>query len=254
MAVTGWELFRECFAGYEGSYVVIGGFACEVLLRSASRDFRATKDIDMIILMEDDFSEFGHAFWSFIKDGGYRCGWKQSPDLHFYRFTEPKAGYPTQIELFSRKPNYHLNNVGDVIPIYVDDEVSSLSAIVMNDDFYRLLQEGKIIVDGISTLNPAYLIPFKMYAWINLTEKKEKGEHVNEKDLKKHKFDVFRLLQIIPDDAFVQLSGTCLDAVRGFFRLMENEQLRLEQIGLDFSMEEGLERLRELYGISSDKQ
>ena len=35
---------------------------------------------------------------------------------------------------------------------------------------------------------------------------------------------------------------------------MENEQLRLEQIGLDFSVEEGLERLRELYGGSWDNQ
>lgn len=254
MAVTGWELFREKFSGYEGSYVVIGGFACEVLLRSANRDFRATKDIDMIILMEDDVSEFGHAFWDFIKEGGYRCGWRQSPDLHFYRFTEPKAGYPAQIELFSRKPNYHLAEVSDIIPIHLDDEVSSLSAIVMNDDFYGLLQDGKVIVDGISTLNPAYLIPFKMYAWNNLTEKKGNGEHVNEKDLKKHKFDVFRLLQIIPDDASVQLRGTCLEAVKGFFHLMENERLRLDQIGLDFSMEEGLERLRELYGIPRDNQ
>lgn len=254
MAVTGWELFRKRFAGCERNYVVIGGFACEVLLRSANRGFRATKDIDMIILMEDDVSGFGRAFWSFIKEGGYKCGWRQSPDLHFYRFTEPKAGYPAQIELFSRKPNYHLANNSDIIPIYIDDEVSSLSAIVMNDDFYGLLQEGRVIVDGISTLNPAYLIPFKMYAWINLTEKKENGEHVNEKDLKKHKFDVFRLLQIIPDDASVQLHGMCLDAVKGFFRLMENEQLRLEQIGLDFSVEEGLERLRELYGGSWDNQ
>jgi hypothetical protein len=28
--------------------------------------------------------------------------------MHFYRFTEPKAGYPVMIELFSRKPGYHL--------------------------------------------------------------------------------------------------------------------------------------------------
>ena len=32
MAVTGWELFRKRFAGYERNYVVIGGFACEVVL------------------------------------------------------------------------------------------------------------------------------------------------------------------------------------------------------------------------------
>lgn len=39
------------------------------------------------------------------------------------------------------------------------------------------------MVDGIGVLGAEYLIPFKMYAWINLLERKRAGEHVNEKDL-----------------------------------------------------------------------
>ncbi len=249
MAVTGWELFAERFAGFEDCYVVIGGFACEVLLRNSEMDFRATKDIDMIILIDGDFPRFGHVFWDFIKEGGYKCGWKQSPDLHFYRFTEPKSGYPVQIELFSRMPDYHLNVDSEIVPIHIDDEVSSLSAIVMNDDFYGLLQEGKVVVNGISTIEAGYLIPFKMFAWINLLEKKERGEHVNERDLKKHKLDVFRLLQIVPDNASISLSGLCADAARKYCKLIEAEQVDLNQIGLDFSLQEGLVRLREIYSI-----
>ena len=53
-------------------------------------DFRATKDIDMIILLEDRYQEFAEVFWAFIKEGGYRCGWKRSDKAHFYRFTEPR--------------------------------------------------------------------------------------------------------------------------------------------------------------------
>lgn len=249
MAVTGWELFRERFAGYEDCYVVIGGFACEVLLHEAELDFRATKDIDMILLIDGDFPGFAHAFWGFIREGGYKCGWKQSPDLHFYRFTEPKPGYPAQIELFSRKPDYHLNNDSKVIPIHIDDDVSSLSAIVMNEDFYGLLQEGKVVVNGISTIEAAYLIPFKMYAWINLLERKEHGEHVNERDLKKHKLDVFRLLQIVPDTAIVHLSGMCAEAAKKYLNRIRSEEIKLDQIGLDFSIEEGIERLEEIYFI-----
>ena len=250
MAVTGWELFRKYFSGYEDSYVVIGGFACEVLLRNAEIDFRATKDIDMIVLIEDKLPEFGRIFWNFIKEGGYKCGWRQDTKLHFYRFTEPKSGYPAQIELFSRLPNYHLNADSTIIPIHIDDEVSSLSAIVMNDDFYELLHEGKTTVDGISTIRAAYLIPFKMHAWINLMEKKEKGEHVNEKDLKKHKLDVFRLLQIVPDDANVQLKGLCLEAAQGYINRIDGESIRLEQIGIGFSKDEAVSRLKEIYNIS----
>ena len=251
MAVTGWELFRDRFAGYEDSYVVIGGFACEVLLQASDLDFRATKDIDMILLIDGDFPKFGHAFWEFIKEGGYKCGWRQSPDLHFYRFTEPKFGYPTQIELFSRIPDYHLNIDNSIIPIHIDDEVSSLSAIVMNDDFYRLLQEGKAIVNGISTIEAAYLIPFKMFAWINLLDRKERGEHVNERDLKKHKLDVFRLLQIVPDNATVNLSGMCAEAAKKYLQLIQSEEIRLDQIGIEFTLEEGLGRLKEIYVINT---
>ena len=249
MAVTGWELFRERFSGFEDSYVVIGGFACEVLLKNAEMDFRATKDIDMIVLIEDNLPGFGRAFWNFIREGGYKCGWRQDPELHFYRFTVPKQGYPAQIELFSRLPDYHLNAESAIIPIHIDDEVSSLSAIVMNDDFYELLHEGRTTINGISTVEAAYLIPFKMYAWINLMEKKEKGEHVNEKDLKKHKLDVFRLLQIVPDDTIVDLKGACREAAQEYINRIDVETIRLEQIGIGFSKDEAVSRLKEIYNI-----
>ncbi|MCR5127272.1 MAG: hypothetical protein K6B69_04125 [Lachnospiraceae bacterium] len=249
MAVAGWERFRDKFAGYENSYTVIGGFACEILLRSEQRAFRATKDIDMIILMEDRFQEFGHIFWSFIKEGGYKCGWRQNPDLHYYRFTEPAPGYPAQIELFSRMPDYHLHTDSHIVPIHISDEISSLSAIVMDNDFYSLLQEGRIIVDGISTLNASYLIPFKMYAWIDLMEKREKGEHVNTKDLTKHKLDVFRLLPIIPNDTTVNLNGKCRESAEKYLVRIVEEPIRPEQIGLGYSFEEAIEQLHGIYQL-----
>lgn len=249
MAVEGWERFRDRFAGYEDSYTVIGGFACEILLSKAQRVFRATKDIDMILLIEDNLNEFGHVFWEFIKEGRYRCGWKNSEGIHFYRFTEPDPEYPIQIELFSRMPDYHLNTASEIVPIHIDDEVSSLSAIVMNDDFYNLLKVGRTIVDGISTLQPEYLIPFKMYAWTDLLEKKNNGVHVNTKDLTKHKLDVFRLLQIVTDNAIVNLNGLCREAADQYMKRIMEDPPRLEQIGLGFSFEDAMERLRELYGM-----
>lgn len=78
----------------------------------------------------------------------------------------------------------------------IDDDTSSLSAILLNDDYYKFMMSGRRVVDGIGVLGAEHLIPFKMYAWINLLERKRAGGHVNEKDLKKHKYDVFRLLQM----------------------------------------------------------
>ena len=47
MAVKGIEKFTEYFNK------IIGGAACDILMSSAKLDFRATKDIDMIVLFED---------------------------------------------------------------------------------------------------------------------------------------------------------------------------------------------------------
>ena len=71
-------------------------------MSQANFDFRATKDIDMILIIEDRYPEFGKVFWEYIKEAGYKCGSRNSEDMHFYRFTDPKAGYPVMIELFSK--------------------------------------------------------------------------------------------------------------------------------------------------------
>ena len=52
-----------------------------------------------------------------ILEGGYRFGWKNSEEVHFYRFTEPKAGYPAMIELFSREPEYISDVPQGIIPV-----------------------------------------------------------------------------------------------------------------------------------------
>lgn len=87
--------------------------------------------------------------------------------MHFYRFTEGRVGYPTMIELFSRKPAYPLEIEEGIIPIHIDDDTSSLSAILLNDDFYKFMMSGRRVVDGIGVLGAEQLIPFKMYEECN---------------------------------------------------------------------------------------
>ena len=150
--VPGIDSFRDKFKDYSDYYTIIGGTACDILLSEADLPFRATKDIDMILIMEDNFPEFAAIFWEYIKEGGYKCGWKNEDNMHFYRFTEGKFGYPTMIELFSRKPGYHLEIEEGIIPIHIDDDTSSLSAILLNDDFYKFMMVGRRVVDGIGVL------------------------------------------------------------------------------------------------------
>lgn len=245
--VSGMELFREKFRGFEDCYTVIGGAACDILMSEADLPFRMTKDIDMILILEDKQAEFAKVFWEYIREGGYKCGWKNNPDMHFYRFTEPKIGYPVMIELFSRKPGYHLEVEEGIIPLHIDDDTSSLSAILLNDDFYDFMLRGRKLIDGISILGAEYLIPFKMYAWLDLRRRKANGEHVNEKDYKKHKNDVFRLIQIINAETQIKVTGLVKESIDLFITYIAEEPVRVEQFGLPLTMDDVLDILQNMY-------
>ncbi|MBQ7834116.1 MAG: hypothetical protein IJ336_11200 [Lachnospiraceae bacterium] len=245
--VVGMESFREKFKDFSDCYTIIGGAACDILMSEVDLSFRATKDIDMILILEDRNQEFASVFWEYIKEGEYRCGWKNSEEMHFYRFTEPKEGYPVQIELFSKMPGYHLPVQEGIIPIHIDEDVSSLSAILLNDDFYHFMMEGRKVVNDIGILDAEHIIPFKMYAWLDLRRKKLNGEHVNEKDLKKHKNDVFRLLQIVPLGTVVKSKGLVRECIEQFLEEIKSEELRLVTMGLPFEKDEAIGLLREVY-------
>lgn len=70
--VTGIERFRDAMAAHDDEYVLIGGGACSLLFDDAGMPFRATKDLDIVILTEaDGGSAFARDFWAFIQSGGY---------------------------------------------------------------------------------------------------------------------------------------------------------------------------------------
>lgn len=251
--VSGFDSFREKFKGYEDCYTIIGGTACDILMNEAGLDFRATKDIDMILLIEERFAEFATAFWSYIKDGGYKCGWKSSDVPHFYRFTEPQtAGYPVMIELFSRRPDFQIDHPEiHLTPLPVSDEISSLSAIMLDDNYYRLMLAGRKTVDGVSVLGAEHLMLFKMKAWLDLRQKKAGGTHVNERDLKKHKNDVFRLFPLVEPSAQIAIPSTVGKDVGQFIDAAKSEPIDLGKLGVEgMPLEEVLKELERMFVVS----
>ena len=57
----------------------------------------------MVLIVEALSKEFGEAFWSFMKDGGYRNKSKTTGESQFYRFSAPaNQEFPKMIELFAR--------------------------------------------------------------------------------------------------------------------------------------------------------
>ena len=170
--VKGLERFREYFRDFTEQYVLIGGAACDISFENQEAEFRATKDLDMVLVVESLTREFGERFWTFITDGGYQNRQKSTGKAEFYRFEKPyREGFPFMIELFARTGS-NLPAEVSLIPVHIDDNVSSLSAILLNEDYYQLLLEGRTVIDGVSVLDPVRLVPFKIKAWLDLREKK----------------------------------------------------------------------------------
>jgi hypothetical protein len=133
--VRGIEKFREYFAGYEANYVIIGGTACEAHEENYGQRPRATKDIDIILVVEALSVDFVIKFWEFVKAAGYGDkskgeGKEKAYNHEYYRFKKPaNDDYPFQIELFSRQVGLvNFPNDAHITPIPVDEDLSSLSA------------------------------------------------------------------------------------------------------------------------------
>jgi len=197
--VKGINQFREHFEEFNDRYVLIGGAACFLVLDEAGLDFRVTKDLDIVLCMEALDVEFAKTFWDFIERGKYKNTQKSTGKKLFYRFYDPgDAIFPYMLELFSCIPDaLKLSDDAHLTPIPVDEEQSSLSAILLEDGYYDLIHEFKIDIDGIPTVPPEIIVPLKARAWLDLTTRRDAGETVDGHDIKKHKNDVFRLFQVI---------------------------------------------------------
>jgi hypothetical protein len=138
-----------------------------------------------VVLTDRAIEGFPEALWRFVRDGGY-AEWRSGDGVvHFYRFVDPQtSGYPHMLELFARHPDFELRDEeGDIAPLPFDEDISSLSAILLDDDYYGLISEGLTVVDGISIPDEAHLIPLKMRAHIDLNDRAAAGQHVNGADL-----------------------------------------------------------------------
>lgn len=217
--VRGLDLFCETFRGFEAQYVLIGGTAATKTMEGAGLDFRATKDLDIVLVVEALSPEFGAAFWAFVQTGGYEIRESSATGKPcFYRFQKPKDDkYPAMIELFARAPDA-LRPIehGNLTPIPLGEEVSSLSAILLDDSYYAIIMEGRRAADGLTWVGEDRLIPLKAVAWLELRERKEKGEPIDSANVKKHVNDVMRLSQLLTPESRITLTGRVQEDMRRF--------------------------------------
>lgn len=199
--VTGMVQFRQHFAGYENAFVVIGGAACDEWFTREGARFRATKDIDMVLVLEALSPRFVAHLWAFIRAGGYQVGCREDGKRTYYRFNRPTlTAFPRVIELFSTVPlDLTPGDNQQVIPIAVADNASSLSAILLNPEYYQFILGQREAVDGLPLLKPSGLIPLKAHAWLDLSRRRAAGDTtISADDIHKHRSDIFRLATILP--------------------------------------------------------
>ncbi len=87
--VRGLEKFRDQFRDYAGQYVLIGGAACDLLMEEAGLEFRATKDLDIVLSVEALDASFVRAFWAFVRAGQYQVQQSATGKSRYYRFLKP---------------------------------------------------------------------------------------------------------------------------------------------------------------------
>jgi len=173
--VHGLEKFKEYFKDHTNQYVFIGGTACDIIMDELGAQFRATKDLDMVVIIEALDKSFGETFWKFIDDGGYKNRQKSNGNNQFYRFTKPSdQSFPKMIELFSRSPI----------------------------DFELKFETG--------------LTPI----------------HVDSKNIKKHKNDVFRLLTNVTPSVKINTEIEVVNDVNKFIELIEEDKPDIKNLGI----------------------
>ena len=107
-----------------------------------------------------------------------------------------------------------------------------------------------MIIDGIPVLSPTCLIPFKVKAYLDLSMRKKNGEHVDSKNIKKHKNDVFRLAQVITADTRQVVSPEISEDMKQFLMLIEKDNVDLKAIGIrHISYKTMIELLYRCYSI-----
>lgn len=187
--VRGVERFRDYFRKHSEKYILIGGTACDMAMSRMGLAFRATKDLDIVLVLEAIDAEFGNLFWEFVRQGRYQNKQKSTGKSLFYRFYAPQdETFPYMLELFARQPDVlSLPPESHLAPIPLDEQASSLSAILLNKDYYEFIVSGKSLVDGLPLILQEYLIPLKAKAYLDLWDLKNNGVEIESKDLKKHK-------------------------------------------------------------------
>ena len=88
---------------------------------------------------------------------------------------------------------------------------------------------------------------YEQIAWLDLKSKKAEGIHVNARDIKKHRLDVFRLFQLVRENQRIPVPQSIMEDITRFIAQMRQEDIRLTDIGIRRSKDSILDIYSQMY-------
>lgn len=90
-------------------------------------------------------------------------------------------------------------------------KIRSLSAIVLDDDYYHLIQMNRVVIKEISVLSLEFIVILKIKAYLDLSELKKQGVDIKSSHIRKHRSDV---LKIVREMMMIEVHSQLCDAVK----------------------------------------
>ena len=215
--IQGLQTFKEFFKDFQDDYVIIGGLATAMIMNELDFVFRATKDIDMVIISNNN-EKFIIKLLDFIDEAGYKT--KQRSDNknkhNLFRFLDSDdKNYPFMIELFAKHSNDSvIMKDNHIVPIQNPENYKYLSAILLDDEYFSLLVDYTRKIDGLHIATQEVLIPLKIFAYLNLVNNQQQ-------DYKKHFNDVIKLISLLDEDDKIILTNKPLSDMQEFLQILE---------------------------------
>jgi hypothetical protein len=235
--VHGLKHFTDHFAQLSDQYVIIGGIATNYFLLANDLITRRTKDIDLVVLANPN-QVFADRLRDYASLGRYQIETDSSGKKRNYRFRNPEvAEYPKQIEIFSAAPlELILGTDQRIVPFLTSPGLESLSAILMDGDYFVLVKATSFVQEGIPLLSSDGIIPLKVRAFLDLDSRKRQGERIDQSDIKKHRNDIMRLSQTLKIETF-----KVADSIKGDLRSFLNHPdiVALETTAIESIVEPG---------------
>jgi hypothetical protein len=115
---------------------------------------------------------------------------------------------------------------------------------------------GRREIDSVPWVGEDRLIPLKALAWLDLSTRREQGEQVDAKSIRKHANDILRLSQLLTPSTRIPLEAKIADDMQRFLdAAAADDSLDPKTLGLGRTpLADLLGRIAQAYGLEETQE